>query len=508
MNNRRLSIVISGLLLLLSCSKSHFAGLNVNPDQSASAPPYLLLPNIAVKSFTLITPDHGNAALRCHQAGDCQQPYTEQYWNWLQGDYSTYNILLQVHQMKLEATRTQQPAYDAIAKFFDAYNFYKTTMLFGDIPFKQAEQAASAVYDPVYDPQKDVFLGILNELDSANSELMAVPAGQGALTGDIIYGSSANDILQWRKLINSFAIRVLITLSKKSADPDLQVIPRFQKIYNNPTSYPLFLSNADNGQLPYYNLNGNIYPLYKNTEVTRLYPDSSFCTFLTTNKDPRLFAYFAPTANAVAAGKQATDFSAYKGIDASIITTTAANVFTQTGTISGLNIRYTANPAPEPYVAVGYPELQFNLAEAAFRGWITADPESFYKNGIQASMAFYEPYENLPTGTWQTATYFPTYYANPVISYNPAMGLQQIIYQKYIAFFYNSFEEPYFNLRRTGYPVVTVNGGGMQNNAKLPLRFLYPISETQTNSANLTAAIQRQFGTTGDDINAAMWLLQ
>jgi len=303
-------------------------------------------------------------------------------------------------------------------------------------------------------------------------------------------------------------VRVLITLSNKVADPDLQVIPRFQKIFTDPSTYPLFQSNADNGQLPYYNQNGNIYPLYKNTEVTRLYPDSAFCTFLTTNKDPRLFAYFAPTAVAVAAGKTATDFSAYKGIDASIITTTAANIFTQTGTVSGLNIRYTANPAPEPYVAVGYPELQFNLAEAAFRGWITANPETFYKNGIQASMAFYEPYENLPAGTYQLATYFPAYYANPVITYNPATALQQIIYQKYVAFFYNSFEEPYFNMRRTGLPVVTTNGGGMQNNGKLPLRFLYPISETQTNAANLNGAIQRQFGGNGDDINAKMWLLQ
>src|SRR6202000_989903 len=163
---------------------------------------------------------------------------------------------------------------------------------------------------------------------------------------------------------------------------------------------------------------------------------------------------------------------------------------------------------PEPHVAVGYPELQFNLAEAAWRGWITADAETLYKSGIQASLSFYEPYENLPTGTFQTGIYIPTYYANTAVAYNPATALQQIIYQKYIAFFYNSFEEPYFNMRRTGLPVVTVNGGGMQNNGKLPLRFLYPISETQTNTAAVNAAIQSQFGAMGDNINAAMWLLQ
>jgi Starch-binding associating with outer membrane len=502
-------VVISCTLAFFSCSKAHFKELNVNPDQSGNAPPYLLLPNIAVSSFTLINPpDPGGASLRCHQTGNAQQPYVEQFWNWLQGDFSTYNILLQVHQMKLEAASYQQPEYDAVAKFFDAYNFYKTTMLFGDIPFSQAEQAATGTYNPVYDPQKAVFLGILKELDSANTELVPFSNGQSPLTGDVIYGSSANDVLQWRKLINSFALRVLLTLSGKTADADLQVVTRFQQIYNNPSTYPIFESNADDGALTYSNQNGNIYPLYKNTEVTRLYPDSAFCTFLTTNKDPRLFAFFSQTANSIAAGKTATDFSAYNGIDASILTTTAADIFTQTGISSSLNIRYTANPAPEPHVAVGYPELELNLAEAAWRGWISGDPETFYKNGIQASFSFYEPYENLPAGTYQTATYFPAYYANPVITFNPATALQQIIYQKYIAFFYNSFEEPYFNMRRTGLPAVTVNGGGMQNNGKLPLRFMYPISETQTNAANLTAAIQSQFGSAGDNINSIMWLLQ
>jgi Starch-binding associating with outer membrane len=509
MKKIRLSAIICSTLVLLSCSKAHFKQLNENPDQASSVPPYLLLANIAVSSFTLINPpDPGGASLRCHQTGNAQQPYVEQFWNWLQGDFSTYNILLQVHQMKLEAATYQQPEYDAVAKFFDAYNFYKTTMLFGDIPYSQAEQAATGVYNPAYDTQKAVFQGILSELDSANTELIPFSNGQSPLTDDVIYGSTTNDVMQWRMLINSFTLRVLLTLSGKTSDPDLQVIQKFQNIYNNPTTYPIFRSNADDGALTYSSENGNIYPLYKNTEVTRLYPDSAFCAFLTTNKDPRLFAYFSQTPNSVTAGQQPTDFTAYAGINASIDNTTAADIFTQTGTSSSLNIRYTADPAPEPHVGIGYPELEFNLAEAAWRGWITANPETFYMNGIQASMSFYEPYENLPAGTYQTATYFPTYYAQPTIKYNAATALQQIIYQKYIAFFYNSFEEPYFNMRRTGLPVLTLNGGGMLNNGILPLRFMYPITETQSNAAAYNAAVQSQFGSAGDNINSKMWLLQ
>jgi hypothetical protein len=504
-----LILVIASLMIFSACSKAHFKDLNVNPDQPGTVPPYLLLTNVAVSSFTMVNPpDPGGASLRCHQTGNAQQPFVEQYWNWLQGNYNIYNILLQVHQLKVEAAAYQEPEYDAVAKFFDAFNFYQLTMEFGDIPYSQAEQAGSGNYDPVYDTQKSVFQGILGELDSANTELIPYSNGNSPMTGDVIYGSSANDVMQWRKLINSFTLRVLLALSAQTSDPDLQVVAHFQQIYNNPATYPLMESNADNGQLQYYNQNGDIYPLYKNTEVTRVFPDSAFCAFLTGNKDPRLFAFFTQTANSITAGKSATDFTAYNGINASIPNTIAADTFTQSGNSSGLNIRYTANPAPEPYVAVGYPELEFNLAEAAYRGWITANPATFYMNGIQASLSFYESYENLLPGTYQTATYFPTYYAQPAITYNPSTGLQQIIYQKYIAFFYNSFEEPYFNMRRTGLPVLTLNGGGMQNNGVLPLRFMYPISESQTNAANLNAAIQRQFPSTGDNINSVMWVLQ
>src|ERR1700743_1337637 len=197
-----LSLFVCSMLVFFSCSKSHFKQLNENPDQAASVPPYLLLPNIASSSFTLINPpDPGGASLRCHQTGNAQQPFPEQYWNWLQGDYSIYNILLQVHQMKAEAASFQEPEYDAIAKFFDAYNYYKLTMLFGDVPYTQAVQAAAGIYNPPYDSQKSIFQGILSELDSANTELMPFSNGQSPLISDVIYGGSSNDILSWRKLI-------------------------------------------------------------------------------------------------------------------------------------------------------------------------------------------------------------------------------------------------------------------------------------------------------------------
>jgi len=87
------------------------------------------------------------------------------------------------------------------------------------------------------------------------------------------------------------------------------------------------------------------------------------------------------------------------------------------------------------------------------------------------------------------------------------MGLEQIIKQKYVAFFQNSGSEAYFNYRRTGFPAFSLGGPGTGNSGKIPLRFQYPGTERTTNGANLTSALSSQFGG-NDDINAAMWVIK
>jgi hypothetical protein len=37
----------------------------------------------------------------------------------------------------------------------------------------------------------------------------------------------------------------------------------------------------------------------------------------------------------------------------------------------------------------GYSEMCFNIAEAAQRGWVNADVEKFYLEGVTASLRFY-----------------------------------------------------------------------------------------------------------------------
>jgi hypothetical protein len=101
-----------------------------------------------------------------------------------------------------------------------------------------------------------------------------------------------------------------------------------------------------------------------------------------------------------------------------------------------------------------------------------------------------------------------TFIATPNIVYkgNNTAGLEQILTQKYVAFFQNSERESYFNYRRTGIPAFNV-GPANNNGGKIPMRWKYPQSEFETNKTNVNAALSSQYGGS-DDINAKMWLLK
>lgn len=99
--------------------------------------------------------------------------------------------------------------------------------------------------------------------------------------------------------------------------------------------------------------------------------------------------------------------------------------------------------------------------------------------------------------------------AQPAIVYagNNATGLRQILEQKYVAFFQQAGQEAYFNYRRTGIPAF-LTGPGTGNNGVIPKRWLYPQAERTNNEANYNAAVSAQFGASGDNLNAQLWIDQ
>jgi hypothetical protein len=154
-------------------------------------------------------------------------------------NFNYYATLENVQRMEIEATNSGAAdlnPYSALGKFFRAFYFHLMSQKFGDIPMSQALQGAVDTA-PVYDSQKSIYVQILKWLDESNDDLNSLIAkNDQTLSGSIFLG---NDLKAWQKVVNTFTLRVLVSLSKKSSDPDLNVKATFANILNNPAEYPI-----------------------------------------------------------------------------------------------------------------------------------------------------------------------------------------------------------------------------------------------------------------------------
>ncbi|MEI9947001.1 MAG: SusD/RagB family nutrient-binding outer membrane lipoprotein [Chitinophagaceae bacterium] len=473
------------LLLLGSCKK--YSDFQTNPNLPATATPALLLTNICYSIFYY---DNTQAAFASRHLTYYERGNSAVDYGWNQGtndnySFDNYNVLRQVMQMDAIATQSGQSQYLGLTKFFRALLFSQVTEIYGDIPFTKALQATAGGYKPEYDTQESIYKAILQELDEANTLL---DDGKGKINGDIIYDGKAS---QWKKLVNAFKLRLLIHLSKKETNTNLNIKTQFSSITSNPSKYPLFGSNTDNAQLVFNSTApDNYYPNYGYLSLaTAVSMEKGFVKILKDRSDPRLFEIAEPVNG------PAGVFTSYEGVDAGL---TVSNQQTASANASRIKARYHDDKINEPWILMGYAEQEFLIAEAISRNWITGagTARSHYDNAVTASMNFYGI-----NGAAAT-----TYLASPLVVFNTGTALNQIATQKYIAMFMNSGWEPFLEQRRTGIPTLNV-GPGTINNMIVPKRWLYPQSEHDYNADNLAKALQAQYSG-NDNVNGVMWLIQ
>jgi hypothetical protein len=419
-----ISLSILALLTLFSCE--NLEDINKNPNNVSETHPQLLLTTIEWNAFQVAGASPLFAARMIVQT-DGEE--AEQYYKWDRGNFDPYARLRNVTKMMEEAEKIGSNNYQALAKFFKAYYFYNLTLTFGDIPYSEALQGESGEqYTPSYDAQKDVFIGILQELAEA-SELM----NDDLIDGDIIYNG---DPEKWLKLINSFRLKVLMTLSNKHADATLGIISAFSDILAHES---LMESNEDNGQLVFINQLGNRYTEYNSSSYgSARYMDSTFVQRLQEREDPRLFIFCGQTRNAKEAGLPVNDFSAYEGGNP-IAPYNDVNIKAAAGKVSKVNLRYTSDPTCEPHMLMGYSELQLILAEASIRGWINpSDAETYYEKGIEASFNFYYDYSK-EYAEYVNDAALNDYLTNTLVDLSGASTdeerIERIVMQKYLGSF-------------------------------------------------------------------------
>ena len=497
-------LLAGGLLTLGSCSD--FEQINTNPDAATAVSSEMLGTN-------LILDVAGNSsflgpALLSKAISHTEFPNALQYNNLGKQGFEGLVILTNVEKMiNLAPEGGLKNSFTGLGKFVRAWKFYDLTMRVGDIPYAKALQGETGVISPEYSTQKEVFLGILKELEEADKAFE-----QGTkFSGDPIYNG---DVTKWRKVVNTFALKVLLTLSAKESDTELNVKSRFNTIV---TTKPIFQSSADNFQVIYSDVAGQRFPWFKLNNQGLIYPVMSTMIIdkLKDLEDYRLFYYAAPSPVQTAAGVSASSYAAYKAVNPSVVYSDLTAVASSKD-YSNLNARYSELANSEPYYQISYTVLQFMLAEASLRGWITGTPTStYYENAIRTGMQFVAnttpDNADFHHNRKITPEYITTYLASDKVKLSGTVQqqLEKIMTQRYLGTFLQAGYDSYFENRRTGFPVFPVNPLSNNNTEKdkIPVRWMYPDSEVNYNNANLTKALQSQFGG-NDDFNQKMWLLK
>ncbi|WP_160140152.1 SusD/RagB family nutrient-binding outer membrane lipoprotein [Chryseobacterium sp. c4a] len=485
------SVFTAGVLALTSC-ESNLDKINENPNDQASIDPKYLLTYVSKDAFWVNRDNMYASRMMIGTDGE----NTFQYMKWNDASFEVYSKgLLNTVKMMQEGEKRNNKNYVAVGKFLRAYYFFNTSLKVGSIPYSEAVKGESGITQPKYDSQDVVMAGILSELKEANDLINT----NDTIEGDIIFNGDAS---KWKKLINSFRLKILITLSKKTTVGSYTIATEFASIAG---SQPLMSSISDNGELKFADAADSRYSMFNDSGYgSSLYMADYFINMFKDRNDPRLFTFAAQTTGAKEAGKAITDFSGYNGGDPVSPYSDNAKLITAKN-ISKVNDRFYKDPTNEPSSILSYSELEFILAEATARGWISGSAKTHYDNGIKASFNFYQTYVKNP-GQYFTGFDVNQYLATPLVVYDNSAPLQnqleKILTQKYMTMFHQSQWTSYYDYLRTGYPNYPLKAG-----VPAPFRFRYPQSEYNYNSTNLKAAITSQYGG-NDNINSKPWWLQ
>lgn len=492
--------------LLVSCNK--FEEINTNTDSATKVNSSLLATGAIMG---IMKPSVGPSFV--------DHMFLTKYMAWGEGsrgaqynefgrdNFGGYTALKDYRLMAELAPEQSKNAYKAMALFLESYRIYNYTISVGDIPYSDAMKGKEGSLAPIYDAQKDVILSVLSNLEEAD----VLFADAKKFDGDPIFNGNVE---KWRRVNTAFYLRVLISLSKKVDDADINLKSRFQTMVQKGT---LMQSNDDNLQLVFSDKAGQLYPFHHSQNKHATYPmiSSTVIDILKKHQDYRLFYFAAPSEERIGSGLSPDDWDAYPGVEVSSSIENIKAVFTARKHCS-LNDRYISYESGEPYVIFGYAEQQFILAEAALRGFIEQNPSIYYIGGIKAGLIFTTQHTPDKTeyhsGRKITDSYIESFTQTASLQLNGSFEnkLEQIMEQKYVASFMQLAYQPYYDYRRTGYPVFPINPETNKNfrePTKIPVRWLYPDSEFSYNKQNVEDAIERQYGGI-DEVNQVMWMLK
>ncbi len=341
--------------------------------------------------------------------------------------------------------------YAGIGQVIMAYTLGNATDLWGDLPYSQAFQGATAL-NPKYDTQDTVYMEIQGLLDTAISNLTNASAGLAPSADDFFYGGNA---AEWIKAAYLLKARYYMHLTKApgytaSTQATLALAALQNAMTSNSDDMVFAYTGSASAQNPLYQ---NYGPISTSTSVLC----QTLVDSLVNRNDPRISYLVAPAPNTgLDSGREA----GYNGVG-------QLADFSSPGSFYG-------NVGSSTYL-LNYTEALFLEAEAQYilHGVAAANP--YYRLGITSHM--------LKVGLDTTSSVCQAYLT--LRGQLPANNVYQYLMTEKDIANYMSMEN-WVDLRRTGYPILNV----VQNAviSTIPRRFLYPLDEITSNPQSVQSA--------------------
>lgn len=440
-------------------------------------------------------------------------------WSSYSVDFMRYLNLIET-QLKEERGNTSKLAEVKILRSLLLSQYADT---FGPIPYDQIANALNGIIYPEYRSEKDVYLGttefkgVLEILDESIQTLKN--STDELFANDIFYNA---DREKWIK----FASSILLRLSIRISDVETEMARTY---INKAVSYGVIMDEGDIAKV-------NHRPT---TTGEPSYLDNSVATSLLTLKRERGYCYAAsfitmlkgfnenqidPRLKAIAGvyDENGTYFDNYQdyegmlnGCEMDDVESVVENMgFDQIYT-PGIGRYGFASFKTETilnreayYIVMGNAEVNFLLAEAAWKGLLIGDAEVYYQQGIIASMRLMKYWgETIPES--EITNYMNTL---PKLGQNKTMnlrdGLDEILTQKWLSMFENAMQ-PWCDWRRTHYPSIITDNPNMNKlgitNHKLPGRLPYPQDESIRNKDNYAKGVSMLSNKSDDYMNDLWW---
>jgi len=400
--------------------------------------------------------------------------YTDAEWTRI---YLTLNAY---HNMEIQGKQQNLPFYIAVAKLMKAFHFSILVDVYNDVPYSKAFDPLNSVH-PAYDKGVNIYADLFKQIDSA---IIYFDLAKNTVTSqdqsyDGVYGtlSAGDEMDAWIRFANTLELKLLIHQSQVTSQAAF-ISSQIASIVANGRGFigagqgasvnPGY-TNSTNKISPFY---GFFYLVTAPTTNVAYYRANTYAVnFYNTTNDPRIGYFFDPVANT------STYAGNFDGDPAAVPNSSTSAI--GTGVLKG--------PTQSIWLLSDFESL-FLQAEAAQRGWIAGSAQTFYESAITQSFTYLYLKADNSTLSGDPVADATAYYTQGIANVDWAASankLTAILTQKWAALDGINWEEAWTDFRRTGIPALPISASNTHVVPKIPIRFLYPQVELNTNGSNV-----------------------